>query len=68
MQLWLNYGGGDDDDDIKHSCTVTATEEKLTVLLTAETRAPILTDVVIDQISQCPLPYYPYKFIFCTIF
>lgn len=30
MQLWLNYGG--DDDDIKYSCTVTATEKKLTVL------------------------------------
>lgn len=26
MQTWLDYGG--DDDDIKYSCTVTATEEK----------------------------------------
>lgn len=32
MQVWLNYGGDDDDDDIKYSCTVTATEEKLTAL------------------------------------
>lgn len=32
MELGLNYGGDDYDDDIKYSCTVTTTEKKLTVL------------------------------------
>lgn len=31
MRLWLNYDG-DDDDNIKYSCTVRATEKKLTVV------------------------------------